>query len=47
MVPIMVGHFDLLIAVCIGWQMRKYAVNGYNEVDDFVEEEPLFSEIGM
>jgi hypothetical protein len=40
-------HFDLLIAVCIGWQMRKYAVNGYNEVDDFEEEEALFNDIGI
>jgi hypothetical protein len=40
-------HFDLLIAVCIGWQMRKYAVNGYNEVDDFEEEDALFSDIGI
>jgi hypothetical protein len=40
-------HFDLLIAVCIAWQMRKYAVFGYNERELPQEEEPLFAEIGL
>lgn len=40
-------HFDLLIAVCIAWQMRKYAVFGYNEQELPQEDEPLFSEIGI
>jgi len=39
-------HFDLLMAVVIGWQMRKYAQ--YTETfDDFIEEEPLFRDIGI
>lgn len=40
-------HFDLFIAVCIGWQMRKYAVFGYNEQDLQEEEEKMFSDIGI
>lgn len=40
-------HFDLFISVCIAWQMRKYAVFGYNEQELPQEDEPLFSEIGI
>jgi hypothetical protein len=40
-------HFDLLIAVVIAWQMRKYAVFGYNEQELPQEDEPLFAEIGI
>lgn len=40
-------HFDLLMAVAIGWQMRKHAVYGYNESEEVEEEEPLFSDIGI
>jgi len=39
-------HFDLLIAVCIGWQMRKYAQQSYEEVID-EPEELLYNEIGI
>ena len=39
-------HFDLLIAAIIGWQMKKYASTDEIE-DDFVEEEPLYGDIGM
>jgi hypothetical protein len=40
-------HFDLLIAVCIAWQMRKYAVFGYNESEEIEEEDYMFSDIGI
>ena len=40
-------HFDLLMAVVIGWQMRKYATFNNNEADDWEEEEPLFDAIGI
>lgn len=39
-------HFDLLIAVVIGYQMKKYAGFAVEE-DDWQEEEPLYSEIGL
>lgn len=39
-------HFDLLIAAVIGYQMKKYASMA-EEPDDWVEEEPLFSDIGI
>lgn len=39
-------HFDLLIAAVIGYQMKKYVVP-FQEVEDFIEEEPLFSDIGI
>lgn len=39
-------HFDLLMAVMIAWQMRKYAT--YNDFDEEEEEEELmYSDIGM
>ena len=40
-------HFDLLIAVCIGYQMKKYA--GFSYIDDnIVDDEPvLYSDIGL
>lgn len=40
-------HFDLLMAVIIGYMMRKYAsfTDSYN--DDYEEEEPQFSDIGL
>ena len=45
-VGIATRHFDLLMAVVIGYQMKKYA--HVDEVDDeWVEEEPMFSEIGL
>lgn len=40
-------HFDLFMACCIAWQMRKYAVYGYHSQEIPEEEEPLFSEIGI
>jgi hypothetical protein len=39
-------HFDLLMAVVIGWQMRKYAHVTYQE-SEYEEEEPLYSDIGI
>lgn len=39
-------HFDLLMAVVIGWQMRKYAHVTYRE-STYEEEEPLYSDIGI
>lgn len=39
-------HFDLLMAVCIAWQMRKYAQVNYFD-DEIEEDEPLFAEIGI
>ena len=39
-------HFDLLMAAVIGWQMRKQA-RFTEQYEEFVEEEPLFDEIGM
>jgi len=39
-------HFDLFIAVCIAWQMRKYAQHSFIE-DDVPEEEMYYSEIGI
>lgn len=39
-------HFDLLMAVVIAWQMRKYAT--FDIIDDeYEEDEPLYSEIGL
>lgn len=40
-------HFDLLVAVVIGWQMRKYAQVNYQ--GDYVEEEVdnLYDDIGI
>jgi len=40
-------HFDLLIAVCIAHQMKKYAVFGYNERELPQEEDNLYDEIGI
>lgn len=40
-------HFDLLMAVVIAYQMKKYAVFGYREDDVVEEDEPYFSEIGI
>jgi hypothetical protein len=45
-VGIVTRHFDLLMAVVIGWQMKKYAQVGYIE-EDIQEDEPLFAEIGI
>jgi hypothetical protein len=39
-------HFDLFMAVVIGYQMKKYASTSYEE-DEWEEEEPLYSLIGM
>jgi len=39
-------HFDLLMAVVIAWQMRKYST--FNYVDEEIEvDEPYYSEIGI
>lgn len=43
---IVTRHFDLLTAVVIAWQMKNYA-NFAQTQSDFVEEEPLYSDIGM
>lgn len=40
-------HFDLLMAVVIAYQMKKYAVFGYREDDIVEEDEPYFAEIGI
>lgn len=41
-------HFDLLIAACIAWQMKDYAeVMEVEEEEEFIEEEPLYPEIGI
>jgi hypothetical protein len=39
-------HFDLLMAVVIGWQMRKYA-QMTEDNEEWEEEEPLFNDIGL
>lgn len=40
-------HFDLLMAVVIGWQMRKHATFRDTRNDTYEEEEPQFSSIGL
>jgi hypothetical protein len=45
-IGIVTRHFDLFMAVVIGYQMKKYASTSYEE-DDWVEEEPLYSYIGI
>jgi hypothetical protein len=39
-------HFDLFMAVVIGYQMKKYATMSYEE-EDWEEDEPLYSAIGI
>lgn len=39
-------HFDLLMAVVIAWQMRKYASFNYVEEEEW-EDDSLYSEIGL
>lgn len=46
-VGLVTRHFDLLMAVVIGWQMRKYATFSSDEADDWEEEEPQFDDIGL
>ena len=46
-VGLVTRHFDLLMAVVIGWQMRKYATFNTSSMDDYEEEEPMFSDIGL
>ena len=48
-VGIVTRHFDLLMAVVIGWQMRKYAQVAYATQDDDVSDEKdvLYSDIGI
>jgi hypothetical protein len=47
-VGIVTRHFDLLMAVVIGWQMKKYAQVAYSTQDsDSFEEETLYSDIGI
>jgi hypothetical protein len=45
-VGLVTRHFDLFMAVVIGWQMRKYASleTNYEEVE---EDEPLYGSIGI
>ena len=45
-VGLVTRHFDLLMAVVIGWQMRKHATFESND-DFFEEEEAMFIDIGM
>lgn len=40
-------HFDLLMAVVIGWQMRKYATMNYNYDEDEQQEDLMYPEIGI
>lgn len=40
-------HFDLLMAAVIGWQMKKYASWATSSHDDWVDDEPAFSDIGI
>jgi hypothetical protein len=41
-------HFDILVALAIAWQMKDYSkVQKIQENYDFVEEQPIFSEIGI
>lgn len=42
-------HFDLLVAACIAWQMKDHATVAVAKVEnqEFVEDEPLFSSIGI
>ena len=40
-------HFDLLIAVCIAWQMRKYARVTFNRGRLPQVAEPLYTDIGI
>lgn len=46
-VGIVTRHFDLLMAVVIGWQMRKYAQFTYQESEIIEDDEPLYSDIGI
>lgn len=47
-VGIVTRHFDLLMAVVIAWQMRKYASFNYiEEYDDYEEPQVLYSDIGI
>jgi hypothetical protein len=46
-VSMVTRHFDLLMAAVIGWQMRKYASFTFYDDTPGVEEEPLFSDIGI
>jgi hypothetical protein len=46
-VGIVTRHFDLLMAVVIGWQMRKYAAVMYTESEYIEEDKPLYSDIGI
>lgn len=48
-VGIVTRHFDLLMAVVIGYQMKKYAQVGYSEQDsdEEYEKDVLYSEIGI
>jgi len=40
-------HFDLLTACAIAWQMKDYAEVEEEEEEDYIEEQPLYSEIGI
>lgn len=46
-VGLVTRHFDLLMAVIIGWQMKKHATWNSSSNDTWVEEEPLYSDIGI
>lgn len=43
---IVTRHFDLLIAVMIAYQMKKYATQTYDDTE-VEEDDPLYSEIGI
>ena len=45
-VSMVTRHFDLFMAVVIGYQMKKYATQTYEE-SYYEEERPLFSDIGI
>lgn len=46
-VGLVTRHFDLLMAVVIGWQMRKYMSFSGTLQDDWVEEKALYDDIGI
>lgn len=40
-------HFDMLIAAAIAWQMKDFAVSTKPVYDDYEQEKPLYSSIGI
>jgi hypothetical protein len=45
-VGLVTRHFDLFMAVVIGWQMRKYA-SFESEYEEIEEDTPLYADIGL